>query len=393
MSHDWLEFRELSHDPFMTSMGPEGGQPRDEEHRGSAITPIEENPIFSPATTDVLDDLDFGLDKSPFVPTPFVPTALSAPNFTGCSFGIDDDVPPLSLYPPEPPPNTPHTYPLLLQQPTTCTHTNHPLAGRPTFSRSSTAVTDTLPSQYSRTQQPSHQRSLSDKDAARPTFFHLEIPHGRTLGSNAEGDNTRKGKQGGNLTVSKGKPVRNTMPTSVPIEMSNEMVRTQSTYLTPPTSQGSTPTGTPFAMPTSVPYSKMTPTFKHMSVEEKLKESSRVIEIGAMRVFPRTTSSICPHSQQASPEVEDGVEGGHTRLLKLINEVESHLQHEFGFDAKAQTGVEMIRETLAEKASIKDPATKGGETSTPGAERHNPHQFVAPIEVFPWEVTATFSSS
>jgi hypothetical protein len=95
------------------------------------------------------------------------------------------------------------------------------------------------------------------------------------------------------------------------------------------------------------------PVLAYMSREDQVRASARVIEIGAMAVVAKHAGP-----SDVSPKTQEERNGDGADVLKLVDQMESHLKlREVGDTAKGLRGCEMIREALNDgKESVATPA-------------------------------------
>lgn len=89
------------------------------------------------------------------------------------------------------------------------------------------------------------------------------------------------------------------------------------------------------------------PRFMHISPDNQISVSARVIEIGAMAVVNKAKSG----GLQSTEGAGSGWETEHD-LLDIVDHVEAHLKQELGEGADGVKGCEMIREALTSKPGI-----------------------------------------
>ncbi|KAF2709929.1 hypothetical protein K504DRAFT_532960 [Pleomassaria siparia CBS 279.74] len=335
MSQSSTPFNDSAIDPFLPPMG--------QDDFGHGYVPSDEGPTFSPDGSNIFDLDDFLNDNSQLLSTNG--SDVSTPDFSGYNFGGSNDS--LFPYPPIPGPAAPHPYSIRLQQNQLPSHdtTFNTQFQRPQIVRSATntPVSGYLQppphyQQYSRTQQPHHRRSLSQSDAERisaslavyqnqaptPDFVRHLAPRARPISHMAS--KSKLGPNGGSST-SPGVRGNSAAPTSMPT--STERIVTS--------------IGTPMQMHVTLTGTNE-PRFRHMSYEQQMAESPRILEIGAMAV-------VGPPRRRKKNTAGDGEEENDNRgtLLMKLDEMESHLKQELGHCEKGLKGCEMIREALVKK--------------------------------------------
>jgi hypothetical protein len=105
------------------------------------------------------------------------------------------------------------------------------------------------------------------------------------------------------------------------------------------------------------------PRLKYMSHEEQMRDSARVLEMGAMAVVAKNAGQ-----RLIDEKGENGTQGD-TDVLKLVDQMESQLKlQEVGDTAKGLRGCEMIREALNDNDHITGTVEKGEMQTDTGEE-------------------------
>ncbi|KAF2000977.1 hypothetical protein P154DRAFT_534408 [Amniculicola lignicola CBS 123094] len=400
-------FRGGAIDPSLSYMGEDDGGFH--QQLDSVFGPFSTEPTFttSPATSDVLDDLSSTYDTALF--SSATTSGVSTPDFSAFNFGhrVQRSLP--SNYPPPPNPGQPNPYPIQLQR------QRHggdqhilQLPHRPAPVRAATNTEGIRPQaqQHStRVNQPFHRRSLSQGDAellaaraTNPQLFCLQHGRGRSVtpGPN-DGRSLGRKARGcaptstpcGNMPLVQTHVVRGHEPMPMfsrhdgtPIGISVGMTESSRGDLRG-VRNGQSRTGAPGHVDNSLPLmargrshgntenGRPRYELRHMSEEEKRRESRRVIEIGALMVLKKggsTGTAGLGNQRKNEGEGEDGIVG-EDKMLKMVDRMETHIRRTGDPSGKGLTAVEMFREVLAENTQVGDCDTNGSASPymTPGA--------------------------
>lgn len=364
-------------DSFPPSIGDDGPSPFDQgPFDDNLFASYSQAPNHTPSNTacsEEFNDLDV---KYPFTitntPSSGDSNGISTPDFSGYAFGHRPQTPaPPSIYPPTPSPEIQHQYLSQTNQHITYTNVNPHLLHRPVHVRSSTN-TDSLrpPVHYAprgRINQPSHRRSLSQGDAnriataANPTFFRLQAPraHARRSRSNAPRDEERNVEWMGTPPQERARKTRkkhraNPSTDVLPYILSSSLPHQHATFSGPyvlnPIGTQINYMGMDARMNTHVQTDENRriqltgPGFKYMSHEEQLSKSLRIIEVGAMGVVNKGAGQHVSGTNRDVQTTDD--------VLKMVNDVETHLKQNQGDASKGLKGCEMIREALSESQDV-----------------------------------------
>jgi hypothetical protein len=327
MSQPSTTFNDTLIDAFLPPMG-QGDLSREQPNNGYSST--DQDHAFSPADSNIFD-LDEYFDLTPSF-------NILTPDFTDYNISHRTNEPfSQSSYPLVPGPASPHPYPIQHHQ---AFHPNAQSAAHPALFRSAinTPTSSYLhppQQQHSNHHQSYHRRSLSQSDAENitaslnPAFVRHLAPRSRPIPQQQH--QTKKSKltpsfitcNRRSTSVEPGNRARangSSGPTSIPIE---------------------TPIGTKFYMTLT---GNDDARFRHMSYEEQINQSPRIIEIGAMAVI-NTPRSTPVHSRCTSRSCGEK----DTTLLEKLDDMERKMREEMGECEKGKRGCEIIREALAEK--------------------------------------------
>lgn len=332
---------------------------------------VSGQPVFSSNNRDILSELGFTYEGGSIAPLDSSNhSTTSTPDFS--SYNFDQDSP---AYP-TPEPNSPHPYPLELQQayPTIANQQDINHRPRPTRSQTNNA--------YLYSPQPSQgygrRRSLSTGDTNRiiaansitnPTFIRLQIPRVRSTTPDdrrRNGQLPQHGRSASQGLMPRGRPPN---PTSTPYHVyHNSLIG----GLLP------TPIGTPLnetmdiqEMSYGSGHNRVDavgltscsedPIFRQMIRPNELARSRHVIEIGALAVSNR--SKLDPRLESQSPTTS------RARILEKLGDIEEHLRDKEG--EEALPACMMIRFTLSKRMEAEDVAVADsvGETHMEGPRK------------------------
>jgi len=367
MSHSDATFHDdLSIDPFL--MGFDGDhQMFTNEQLDRSFTKHEAGLSSASADSDreVREDLHFELEDS-LIPTgnsSNATTVSSTSDYSGYTFGRRQP----SAYP-TPGSNSPRPHPLQLQQ-SYNQHHQHPSTQqrelRPLTTRSQTNTSTLRSQKYSRAQQPSHRRSLSQGDADRiaaatrqnhnPVFFRLQAPRSRSAIPNDDSGRLKRrtepyAKCRTGMTASQGLEYAHAnlhsrvgIPTSTSVDATTiHRIMLLTNIGTPMEADDGRADVNRLSIQLNAT-GKTDPYFARMSHSDQENNSRKVIEVGAMAVINQPIPYQIPQF--------DGDDKGSRRekIMKKLEEVEKHLKQEMGDRDESLKGCEMIREAFAKK--------------------------------------------
>jgi hypothetical protein len=300
-----------------------------------------DQPVFSTANSEVLDDLDFTFDDAVLShANASNNSTISTPDFSSYNFGQQNPT-----YPSHPGATSPHPYPLEHHQ------RSYLQPPRSLPIRAQTNSSFLLPSQPP--QGYIRRRSLSTNDADRipnPTFVRLQAPRAR---STTPEEKRRAGpypRHGRSASQPRGRPLKNVGMGYMPNMQGSPLGGGMTTIGTPMCEEsemegmGRSMYGRGEAM-VGMQYERHEdPIMTRMTDPTQLAHSRRVIQIGAMAV----------RNHIPLPLAIDPRFNSHESMLKKLEDVERHLKVQDADNEEALRGCEMIREALGKRVNVLD---------------------------------------
>ncbi|KAF2269922.1 hypothetical protein CC78DRAFT_243499 [Lojkania enalia] len=365
MPHRYSHLSDTPDDPFLPPFNHSNTQRINQEPLDGFLSTVDQNPTFSPTELNRLDGFEYNLVESQFIGMNSTNAWADTPDFSGQFSHLD--VESLSDYASNPAPGVSHPYPYQFQQSFPPAPSDQELVHCPLAVLPAANISQLHPFQHIAPGNQFLRRRLLNEgnEALAPTLCPLRKPiiafntadeDASLSRSGKKGEDHKKGKSDGNFdsNIQKGPQISGSVGLRIDSRPSRDP-----RWATKLPMMGQPSTVTPLFVQETPMGASATPgwvdvRFKHMFPEEKAKESTKIIEIGALAVIntSKDASSYSPSCSCSLPEPTSGLRDHRKTLLNMVDKMEHHLQQEFGFSAKGQAACEMMRETLNEVAKI-----------------------------------------